>query len=233
MSQNCFSATATIAVASNFKPVVEKLQAIFEWQSSHRLLVVSSSTVVLYNQILNGAPFDLFLSADSTHPQLLEDKEIAVRGSSMTYALGQLSLVHREETIQTIDDLPKLLSQSQTTLAIANSKTAPYGKAAREVLDYLNIGQDQLRIVSAPNIALCYQMWHSGNTDLAFVSTSLIQDQNTITVPQAMYSKIKQQAVLLKRAANNDAAHEFFNFLKSKGAQQLILKHGYQLASTL
>ena len=125
-SPQIYAEIAKVAVAANFKLAAEELRIVFEQQSGQQLKLIRASTGVLYNQIIHGAPYDLFLSADDARPKLLEKQKLAVPGSRFTYALGQLVLVYRHDSILSASDLVKLFKPG-TTLAIANPKTAPYG----------------------------------------------------------------------------------------------------------
>lgn len=224
--------TLRVAVAANFKLAAEELRQIFEGQSGHKLKLISASTGVLYNQIINGAPYDLFLAADSERPQLLEQQNIAVAGSRVTYALGQLVLVHRQGSELSSSNLAVLLAPG-TTIAIANPKTAPYGKAALQTLLHLGIDPNQLRLITSLNVAQCYQLWNSGNVDLALVSGSQGQHPGAVSIPSAMHEEIKQQAIVLDIARDNSAAWEFMAFINSPSAQSVIVRHGYRLAEAI
>ena len=222
-----------VAVASNFKLAAEELRLIFERQTGHRLSLISASTGVLYNQIIHGAPYDIFLAADSEHPLRLENQDLGSAGSRTTYALGQLVLAHGGGKGLSDKDLRGLLLEPGITIAIANPKTAPYGKAAKQTLIHLGIALEDLRLVTALNVALGYQMWKSGNAELAIVSASLTQNSDAISIPSHMHEEIKQQAIVLDRAKDNSAAWEFIKFLNTTTAQTVIVRHGYGLAETI
>jgi len=231
-SSQTYADTLRVAVAANFKLAAEELRQIFEQQTEHQLKLISASTGVLYNQILHGAPYDLFLAADSERPLLLEQQQLAVAGSRVTYALGQLVLVHRQDTELSANDLGALLKPG-TKIAIANPKIAPYGKAAQQTLLYLGIDPAQLRIITSLNVALCYQLWDSGNVDLALVSASQSQHPEAVKIPSFMHDRIKQQAIVLDTAKHNSAAWEFMAFMNSPAARSVIVSHGYGLVEPI
>ena len=220
----------SIAVASNFANTLKDIAALFEQQSSHRVTLVHGSTGKHYAQIRHGAPFEVFFAADVERPRLLEEQGIAQPGSRFTYALGKLVLwspvegkVDREGRV--------LIDGDFYRLAIANPGLAPYGRAAEQILRLLGAWDLlQSRIVRGENIGQAYQFVSSGNAQLGFVAYSQLKQSGPVIggsywdVPQSMYAPIEQQAVLLK---DNDAAHEFLAFIKSRHAMDIIRAHGY------
>lgn len=227
-----YADSVKVAVAANFKLAAEELRIVFEKQTDHQLKIISASTGVLYNQIIHGAPYDVFLSADSERPILLENKGLGLPQSRITYAIGQLILVHRQGNGLASKDLALVIRQAGATIVIANPKTAPYGKAAQQTLLHLGIKLEELRLVTALSVALGYQMWITGNTEMALVSASLVDNEDAIAIPPHMHSDIKQQAIMLDTAKHNRAAWEFMKFLNTPSAQSVIVRHGYQLAET-
>ena len=219
-----------IAVASNFVGAMKVLASEFESNTEHRVILIPGSTGKHYAQIVHGAPFDLFFSADSKRSELLELQGLIEPNSRFTYATGKLVLWSALERM--IDSEGAIIAGGNFRyLAIANPKLAPYGKAAEEVIRVKGAwGAIQGKLVRGENIAQTYQFVFSGNAELGFVSYSqIITPGRAIkgshwVVPENLYSPIEQQAVLLK---NNEAARAFLTYVKSDEALETIQSFGY------
>jgi len=225
-----------VAVASNFLLPVKELSREFEKTTANKVVVISASTGKLYAQIKQGAPYDVLLAADSLRPELLEKEGIGVPGSRFTYAVGRLALWSADTTLFLKNDLQVLNQNNFRYLAIANPKTAPYGKAAEQVLRKKGFwDQLQTRLVRGENISQTFQFLVTGNADIGFIALSqLRRNQGQLngyswTVPSEWHDPIRQQAILLKRAKTNKAAREFLNFIKSNRVQKIIESYGYSL----
>ncbi len=222
-----------IAVASNFITTLRQLASSFEERSGHTLRISSASTGKLYAQISHGAPFDLFLSADEARPARLVQEGKAVASSQTTYALGQL--VFWSPKNRANDDAIALLkSTAIKRIAIANPKTAPYGLAAQSVLNKLDLWQhSNIKRVRGENISQTFQFVISGAVDGGFVALSQthagLQEGLVWQVPADYYAPIKQQVVLLNRAAKNRAALSFLTFILSGDGQKIIQQSGYAI----
>jgi molybdate transport system substrate-binding protein len=228
------AAEALVAVAGNFSEVIERLESDFETATGHNLTVTTGSTGKLYAQIENGAPFDIMLAADRRRPELLEKEGLAVAGSRFTYAVGRLTLWSPDPGRVAADGAETLRAGHFRKLAIANPDLAPYGEAARETLaalDLLEALGD--RIVMGENIGQAYALVATGNAELGLVALSyVISPRNRMPgsrweVPQELYTPIRQEAILLVRAADNVAARAFLEYLKSDGARAVIQSFGY------
>lgn len=226
------AAEIQVAVASNFSQVVGILASRFETTTGHRVAVIPGSTGKHYAQIRNGAPFDLFLAADAIHPRRLEEGGLAIPGSRFTYAVGQLVLWSPREDF--VDDQGEVLENGKFRhLGIANPGLAPYGLAAREALESLELWEGlQDRMVRGENIGQAFQFVASGNAELGFVALSQVMTPghglrtgSIWQVPQELYTPIEQQAVLVQ---DNAAAREFMDFLESAEARLIIRDHGYK-----
>ena len=219
-----------VAVASNFRVAIETLAERFEADTGHEVSLIFGSTGKHYAQIKNGAPFDAFFAADIKRPELLEQEGAALPGSRFTYALGKLILWSPQAGY--VDPEGKVLGQGTFRhLAIANPKLAPYGKAAREVLQARGVWNAlKAKTVRGENISQTFQFVSSGNAELGLVAWSQVkQPGHRMTgswwkVPQALYTPIEQQAVLLKE---NTAARAFLSFMKSEKSRALIRSFGY------
>ncbi len=219
-----------VAVASNFANVIKILSAQFEAATGHKVTLIYGSTGKHYAQIRNGAPFDAFFAADIKRPELLEKAGFALPGSRFTYARGKVVLWSpRAGYIGTEGEV--LAKGAFTYLAIANPGLAPYGKAAEEVLRARGLWDElNTRVVRGENIGQAFQFVKSGNAELGFVAYSQVRrpghpvEGSWWEVPQALYTPVDQQAVLLKESA---VARAFLSFVKSDESRALVREFGY------
>ena len=223
---------AQVAVASNFAAPMKQLAVQFEQASGHTLVLSSGATGKFYAQIKHGAPFDVLLAADDETPARLLREGDAVL--SQTYAIGRLALWSDRPGL--VDGSDTVLRQNRfQRLAIANSKLAPYGLAAAEVLTRLKLFDSvQDKFVIGENIAQTYQFVASGNAELGFVALSQIMQDGKLTggsawrVPASLHSPIRQDAALLKRGENNAAARALLDYLNTPAALAIIRSYGYE-----
>ena len=225
-----------VAVASNFYPAIKEIALQYELKTTslaqnHKVILIPGSSGKHYSQILNGAPFDVFLSADSLRPSLLERKELSEKNSRFTYAIGRLVLWSPKNNLEV--NIETLFQKNFRFLAIANPKIAPYGIAAKDALTSLSLWKDiQEKIIRGENIAQTFQFVDSGNAKLGFVSYSQLVNPNYPVegsfweVPQNLYRPIEQQAVLLK---NSELGKDFLAFLQTEKSLNIITKNGYRL----
>ena len=219
-----------VAVASNFADVIKILSAQFEAATGHKVTLIYGSTGKHYAQIRNGAPFDAFFAADIKRPELLEKAGFALPGSRFTYARGKVVLWSPRAGY--IDAEGEVLAKGAFTyLAIANPGLAPYGKAAEEVLRARGLWDElSTRVVRGENIGQAFQFVKSGNAELGFLAYSQVRrpghpvEGSWWEVPQALYTPVDQQAVLLKE---NEVARAFLSFVKSDESRALVRKFGY------
>ncbi|WP_211829362.1 molybdate ABC transporter substrate-binding protein [Kistimonas asteriae] len=223
-----------VAVAANFRPVLETLAGRFQAQTGNTIKLSSASTGVLYNQITYGAPFDLFLSADARRPQMLEEQGLTEPGTRLPYAYGRLVLWHRNHEAV---NLPALRTW-QDHIAVANPVTAPYGKAADDVLNNLQL-LDQKRplLITGANILQTYQYVSSGNVALGFVAYAQLVtdgiDKGLYFVPEELYEPLRQEAVILKASRKKTLASDFLTWLQSPEVQRFIQAQGYYPARSV
>ena len=234
-------AEVRIAVAANFTEVSRQLAELFERETGYTTRISYGSTGKLFAQIENGAPFDLFLSADTQRPEKAEKEGLAVAGSRFNYAKGKLVLWSSESNLfKTGENYLKTASFQH--IALANPKTAPYGLAAREVLEKLGIWQklnSTNRLVRGESIAQTFQFVATGNTQAGFVAFSQIkawqsahqqtEAGTTWEISTEYYNPINQAAVLLERGKTNPAAQAYLKFLDSENARTLIRSYGYDV----
>ncbi|MEE8427514.1 MAG: molybdate ABC transporter substrate-binding protein [Woeseiaceae bacterium] len=230
------AASITVAVASNFTAALHDLAAQFEAESGQTIRVSSGSTGKLYAQITNGAPFDVLLAADVERPRLLEASGHGVAGSRFTYAIGHLVLWSRDAALTGGDCRRQLENLGQQRLAIANPDTAPYGAATRDTLMGLELWERvKPQLVVGENIAQTLQFVASGNARLGFIAATQALDLRlpeatcAWPVPSKLHRAIEQQAILLRRAAENSVASDFLKFLRDATGHAIIERNGYSL----
>ena len=241
VSPGSIADTLSIVTASNFRPVLEQLSEAFSKQHSsdtpaHQINISSASSGVLYAQILQGAPFQLFFSANQSYPEKLVASGHGVADTLATYAVGKLVLVSRNKENSTTEILSKA-----KRIAIANPRTAPYGIAAMEVLESLGVAEEsQPKLVVGNNIAQAWQFFHSGNADVAIVAGSLVvpgSDVNetrpglcTIDLSSYLTHPVRQSRVAIKPVS--PLTQQFLDFMDTPRAEKIISDGGYLLPVT-
>lgn len=218
----------TIAVASNFSRTAAELGTQFTAATGIPVRISNGSTGKLYAQIVNGAPFDVFLAADAQRPALLEASGAAIAGSRFTYAVGELVLWSRSAS----DCYAALHGDGR--VALANPETAPYGSAARTFRVDIGLWDSVApRAVYGENIAQTLQFVATGNAGVGFIARSQLNDPRlpagtcSWDLPATTGGPLEQQAVLLASAAGNEEAIRFMAFLQGDPARDLIRHHGY------
>lgn len=228
--ENAPNESIRVAVASNFKAAARALAARYELSTGTQVILLFGSTGKHVAQISNGAPVDVFLSADSARVARLESAGKTVPGTRFVYAIGKLVLWSSKPGLVDADgDI--LRSPEFRHIAIANPRLAPYGKAAMQVLESLEL-KDSLsgRMVRGENIEQAFQYVSSGNAELGFVANSQLAKSiwgsqgSSWEVPQELYAPIEQEAVLIN---DTRAAREFLGDLRSDAARKIIRDYGY------
>ncbi len=189
----------------------------------------SGSSGKFVAQIRNGAKYDLFFSADQKYPEALVKDQLAVKGSQFTYAIGSLVLWSKDSKF--VDSKGEALKKLQFKhLAIANPDLAPYGAAAKEVLQKLYLWEKITpQLVMGENIEQTAHFIQSGNAELGFIaaSTAKILPGSKWIVPQHLYTPINQDVVILSHGKDNPSVKDFLQFMKSKEAKKIIEQFGY------
>lgn len=229
-----FAEQMLVAVAANFIPPFREIALEFEKSTGHQLQVVAGSSGNFYTQIKNGAPFDVFFSADNERPKKLEDEGFGVKDSRFTYAIGRIvlwssnaDLIKGEETLR---------SKNFKRLAMANPKTAPYGVAAMQALQKLELWDHlQSQIVMGESIGQTMGFIESGNAHLGFVALSQVMDPKIKGtgsywhVPTDLHEPIQQDVILLTKGKDNAAAKALLEFIGGPQARAVIERYGYEL----
>jgi molybdate transport system substrate-binding protein len=229
------AAEAQVAVAANFAEPIKAVAAVLEKTTGHMLRITVGATGRLYAQIRNGAPFDVLLAADAKTPAQLETDGLAQPNSRFTYATGKLVLWSADPA--KVDAQGAVLKgEGFRKLAIANPKTAPYGAASVEVMDKLGLSATLTpKLVQGESIGQTYSFVRTGNAEIGFVAMSQVLEGGRLkggsmwVVPKNLYAPIQQDAVLLKRAANNEAAVALMKLLQSPNTKTLIRSYGYDI----
>jgi len=229
--------SVAVAAAANLTHFLGPLDAAFlKKYPDVAIRAETGASGSLVTQIANGAPYDVFLSADTEYPRHLAEMGPAPRESVVTFAYGRLVLFtgRSEINLTTVEDVVR--DSRVLRIAIANPKSAPYGRAAEEALGNLAIlDLARPRFVYGENITQTAQFVASGNADVGFVAMSLVvapamaQTGRWIEVPSSLYTPIAQGAVLTAKGRTNPEARRYLEFLTGPEAQSLFRNFGYGL----
>jgi molybdate transport system substrate-binding protein len=228
--------TVLVAVAANFQAPMARVAQAFERATGHELRLSAGPTMRFYSQIaLGGAPYEVLVAADQSTPSRLIAEGHAVAGTAFTYAIGQLVLWSPQSDL--VDAHGAVLGQPQRwrRLAVANPKLAPYGQAAQQVLRARGLWEPLApRLITGESISQAYQFVVSGNADLGFVALSQLQSPGEALrgsmwpVPASLHAELRQDAVLLTRGRDSEAARALLAFLKTSAARELMQAYGYR-----
>ena len=224
-----------IAVSSNFIKPLDLIKKQFLKNNKIVITTSKGSTAKLFAQIINNAPIDIFLSADQLTIKKLPDNK-KIQGTEFTYAIGNIVIFSKSKIFNSLKFKNTFIEKSSPKIVIGNPKFSPYGLASKQVLESLSIWSSfKNKIILASNINQVSSFIYSGNADLGIISNS---DKLKLQkyefgyfkeIPQNLYSPIKQDAILLENAKNNNKAKLFFNFLKSKNTKNIIKSFGYRV----
>lgn len=231
------SERVSVAAAANLTYVMEPLNAAFEKANPdvvvHSEIGASGSLV---SQIENGAPYDIFLSADTEYPRKLIKAGSAQESSFVIFARGRLVLWTTSTGLR-MDSVESVLkNEAVRKVAIANPETAPYGRAAMEVLSRMGLSETvKSKIVTGDNITQTAQFVSTGNADIGFVALSLVKSPKLadkgawLEIPASLYAPIDQAAVLTSRGAASAGALRYIKFMESEDARKVFGAFGYGL----
>jgi len=222
-----------VAVAANFTLPMQQIARQFQAETGYQARLAFGSSGNLYAQIVNGAPFQVFLSADEVKPRKLEQAGLAVAGSRFTYAVGALVLWSSRPGF--VDAGGEILSRGTfNKLSLANPRLAPYGRAAVQTLESMKLDKKlQAKFILGENISQTYQFVMSGNADLGFVAQSQVYKDGKLqagsgwVVPAGLYRPIRQDAVLLANRKDNPAALSLMRFSRGAKTGAMIKAFGY------
>lgn len=223
-----------VAVAANAQFVMEQIKPAFQQKTGLTLETIVSSSGKLTTQIQQGAPFDVFLSADMTYPQTLYQEGFTT-AAPVVYGYGSLVLWTLTD-LPLSPDLKILLNPAVRHVAIANPAMAPYGEAAMSLLTLNKLAEKvKTKLVYGESIAQVNQYVLSGAAEVGFTAKSVVLDPSLqqrghwIDLPPAGYKPIAQGVVILKRTTQRKAAEQFVAFLRSPAARRIFQRFGYTM----
>jgi molybdate transport system substrate-binding protein len=225
------AAKTHVAVAANFTEPAREIAARFREKTGHEAVLIFGASGAFFTQITHDAPFEVFLSADEERPRLAVEKVFALPESRFTYAIGKLVLWSR--VLDVTDGKATLSAGKFSKLAIANPNSAPYGAAAVESMKAFGVFDAlQRKLVRGNSISQTFQFVDTRNAELGFVALAQLHGVTAGTrwlVPENLHSPIRQDAVLLKRGANDEASKAFLAFLKEPEVRTIIESFGYSI----
>lgn len=215
--------TLNVAVAANFAKPLAELARDYETKSGNTVRITVGSSGALFAQIVHGAPFDVFLSADARRPEALVEQDLAHAEDALIYAQGRLAVAGANE-----NGLNAL--RDATRIAIADPRLAPYGSAAQQTLIAMGLwSQLSPNLIRGSNIQQTLQFWQTGNVQLAIVAASqcIAYQLNCTLIDAGLHQPIIQKLVVVSRSAQVSAAREFAGFMVSDDVQQQLTALGY------
>ena len=226
-----------VAAAADLRFAMEELAREFENGTGTKLVVSYGSSGNFFSQLQNGAPFDLFFSADAEYPKKLEADGFVERGTLRDYALGRIVIWMPNDSSVDVakQGWHALLDLRVQKIAIANPGLAPYGRAATSALQKAGIYElVKAKLVYGENISQAAQFVQSGNAQAGIIALSLaispgMKDGKTWEIPAEMHPPIEQGAVLLRNARNHPAALAFLNFVQSASGKKILQQHGFSV----
>ncbi len=232
-----FAAEVTIAAASDLSFAFKEIVSEFEQTTGNHVKLTLGSSGNFYAQIQNGAPFDLYFSADIGYPKKLEEAGLVVPGSLYPYAVGRIVLwTGKGSHLDLSKGLEVLRDPTIRKLAIANPKHAPYGRAAVAAMEHFKV-YDQIkdRLILGENISQAAQFIESGACDAGIIALSLALAPvmkaagQYWEIPAAAHAPLEQGAVILKQSKNPDAAKQFLDYIKGPQGQGIMKRYGFTL----
>jgi molybdate transport system substrate-binding protein len=220
-AQSVAAGEVTVAVASNFLLTAEKIAAAFEAETGHDVVLSNGSTGLLYAQIVNGAPYDVFLAADEERPRLLKEDGRALE--TRPYATGTLAILSRMPL--SVENAGEAFAGK--TVALADPTVAPYGRAATRAMEVLGLDTATFRPVMVANVGQVASIFGTGNADFAFVATAQLDrvDAPHVLLLDGIAPDIPQDAALL---SDDEAAQAFWAWLVRPETMALIAADGYR-----
>ena len=227
----------TIAAAADLRPVLEEIAAHFQTLSAAHIKTIYGSSGNFYQQIQNGAPYDLFFSANLDYPKKLESAGLIVPGSYYEYARGKIVLlVSANSKLDLTRGLKVLLDPTVKRIAIADPSHAPYGQAAVAAFKAENIyDQVSAKLVTGENISQTASFVLSGAADAGMVALSLALSPSTSSqvrfaeIPAHDYSPIQQACVVLRSSKNQSYAAQFQSYIRSLDAAKIFERYGFEV----
>jgi molybdate transport system substrate-binding protein len=229
----------TIAAASDLNFAFREIATEYEKASGNQVRLTLGSSGNFYAQIQNGAPFDLYFSADISYPRKLEEAGLTVPGSLYQYAVGRIVLwTGHESRIDVTKGIEALREPTVKKVAIANPKHAPYGRAAVAAMEYFKVyDQVKEKLILGENISQAAQFIESGACDIGIIALSLaiapaMKSKGTYwEVPAEAHPPLEQGAVILKSSKQQESAKQFLAFIKGERGQEIMKRYGFTVPS--
>jgi molybdate transport system substrate-binding protein len=226
-----------VAAASDLNFAIKELIGEFEKQTGHRVKLSLGSSGNFYAQLQQGAPFDLYFSADIGYPKKLEEAGLTVPGSLYRYAVGRVVLwVPNTSPLDLSKGLTVLREPGIKKIAIANPKHAPYGRAAVAAMEHAQVyGGVKDRLVLGENISQAAQFIESGACGVGIIALSLAMAPAMSTagryweIPAEAHPPLEQGAVVMKQSKNQELARSFLGFLQGPQGQEIMTRYGFTL----
>lgn len=233
LSAAVYADALNVAVAANFRPAAQRIADEFVSATGQEVQIISGSTGKLYAQVVNGAPFHVFLGADQCAAIRLATNNAAAQDTRVSYAVGRLAYWSRAMPTTSEPDWPEI-----RRLAFANPSVAPYGLAARDVIDNRAVQIGAMRTVMGESVAQVYQFIASGAVDGGFVAWSQLrasaqpEAEHYWLVPESLHRPIVQDAVVTRHGEDHPAALAFMRFLTGGEARSILVAHGYAVPTS-
>lgn len=225
-----------VAAAADLKFAMEELSETFEKQAGTKVNATYGSSGNFFSQIENGAPFDVFFSADIEYPRRLEAAGLAEPGTLYEYAVGRIAIWTPADAKVDVtkQGWKALLDASVKKIAIANPEHAPYGRAAVVAMQKAGIYESvNNKLVYGENISQAAQFAQSGNAQAGIIALSLaisppMRDGKHWEIPVDMHPALEQGAIVLKKAENKNAARAFLEFVKAPAGRAILARYGFE-----
>ena len=235
--QNVVAEEIVIAAASDLNFAIKDLIGEYEKATGHHVKLSLGSSGNFYAQIQNGAPFDLYFSADIGYPKKLEEAGLTVPGSLYRYAVGRIVLwTNRSAQRDVAKGLEVLRDPAIKKIAIANPKHAPYGRAAVAAMQHFKVYDEAKdRLVLGENISQAAQFIESGACDIGVIALSLalaptMKAAGTYwEIPSEAHPPLEQGAAILKSSKQQKTAQQFLEFMQSAQGQEIMRRYGFTL----
>ncbi|NOS78450.1 MAG: molybdate ABC transporter substrate-binding protein [Nitrospira sp.] len=227
----------TIAAASDLNFAMKEIVVEYEKTSGNHVKLSLGSSGNFYAQIQNGAPFDLYFSADIGYPKKLEEAGLTVPGSLYRYAVGRIVLwAGTASRLDVSKGFAVLREPGIRKIAIANPKHAPYGRAAVAAMEHAKIYESvKDKLILGENISQAAQFIESGACEIGVIALSLavapaMSGKGVYwEIPAEAYPPLEQGAVILKQSKSPDAARRFLEFLQGSQGQDIMRRYGFTL----
>ncbi len=227
----------SVAAASDLQFVLPELSSRFEHDTGYKVKLSFGSSGNFYSQIQNGAPFDVFFSADADYPRKLEAAGLVEPGTVYDYAVGKLVLwVPQNSPVKIEAGLSSLLSSRVKRIAIANPAHAPYGRAAQSAIRNSGLYEKlAAKLVLGENISQTAQFVQTGSAEVGFLALSLALSPNLkssgryVLVDPGLYAPLLQSVAVLKSAGEKKAARKFLDFIRGPEGKALLQQYGFEI----